>query len=161
MSLKKFYISEFHRVFGLQEKEMIFLICTISFKTIQSFFFKMATFNFLRWQPPPYPQSLTVNLTSLKGVPRFFFHQNDRKGCTLDYHYSDGLLGHFLFGFWAIGKTNPQRVVTTPLHYDNLSLKITLRNYSYSENLYYKRKCCTENFSVFFQCDFQRCHCLT
>ena len=47
------------------------------------------------------------------------------------------------------------------LHYDNLSLKITLKNYSYSENCYYKRKCCTVNFSVLFQCNFQRCLCLT
>ena len=47
------------------------------------------------------------------------------------------------------------------IHYDNLSLKITLKNYSYSENFYYKRKCCTENFSVLFQCNFQRCLCLT
>ena len=126
MSLKKFYISEFHRVFGLQEKEMIFLICTISFKTIQSFFFfKMATFNFLRWQPPPYPQSLTVNLTSLKGSPRFFFHQNDRKGCTLDYHYSDGLLGHFLFGFWAIGKKKSPEGGNHPL--ERMRVNPTLR----------------------------------
>ena len=51
--------------------------------------------------------------------------------------------------------------VGTYLHYDNLSLKITLKNYSYSENRYYKRKCCTENFSVLCQCNFQRCLCLT
>ena len=32
---------------------MTFLMYTVSFKTIQLiFFFKMATFNFLRWQPP-------------------------------------------------------------------------------------------------------------
>ena len=32
---------------------MAFLIYTVSFKTIQSIFFKMATFNFLGWQPRP------------------------------------------------------------------------------------------------------------
>ena len=36
-----------------------------------------------------------------EGTPDFSFHQNDRKGCTLD--YLDGL-GHFLFGFGATGK---------------------------------------------------------
>ena len=44
---------------------------------------------------------------------------------------------------------------------DNLSLKITLKNHSCPENHFYKRKCCTENFSVLFQCNFQRCFCLT
>ena len=66
----------------------------------------MATCNFLRWQPPlptifdglpysppPHPR---------RGYPDFF-HQNDRKGCTLD--YLDGL-GHFLFGFGATGKNS-------------------------------------------------------
>ena len=39
---------------------------------------------------------------------------------------------------------NPDGMV----HYENLSLKMTLKNHSYSEIQYYKRKCCTENFSV-------------
>ena len=43
------------------------------------------------------------------------------------------------------------------LHYENLSLKMTLKNHSYSEIQYYKRKCCTEKFSVLFQ----HCFCLT
>ena len=47
------------------------------------------------------------------------------------------------------------------IHYENLSLKMTLKNHSYSENQYFKRKCCTENFSVLFKCNFQRCFCLT
>ena len=46
-------------------------------------------------------------------------------------------------------------------HYENLSLKMTLKNHSYSEIQYYIRKCCTENFSVLFKCNFQRCFCLT
>ena len=63
----------------------------------------MVTFNFLSWQPPPpYLSSLTAYLTS--PLPPIF-HQNDHKGCTLD--YLDGL-GHFLFGFGATGK-NSQR----------------------------------------------------
>ena len=61
----------------------------------------MATFNFLRWQPPPLPPSLTAYLTPEKGTPGFFFHQNDRKECTLD--YLDGF-GRFLFGFGRKGK---------------------------------------------------------
>ena len=36
--------------------------------------------------------------------------------------------------------------IHTTIHHDNLSLKITLKNYSYSENRYYKRN--------FFQCSF-------
>ena len=59
---------------------------TVSFKTIQSiniyFFFKMATANFLRGQAPfPYPPTFD-GLPSPRVYPRFFFHQNDRKGCT-------------------------------------------------------------------------------
>ena len=46
-------------------------------------------------------------------------------------------------------------------HYENLSLKMTLKNHSYSEIQYYKRKCCTEKFSVLFKCNFQRSFSLT
>ena len=47
-----------------------------------------------------------------------------------------------------------------PTHYENLSLKMTLKNHSYYEIQYYKRKYCTEIFSVPFKCNFQRCFCL-
>ena len=60
-----------------------------------------------------------------------------------------------------IRKGSIPRIASVNKHYDNLSLKITLKNYSYSENRYYKRKCCTENVSVLFKCNFQRCLCLT
>ena len=33
-------------------------------------------------------------------------------------------------------------------HYENLSLKMTLQNHSYSEIRYYKRSCGTDNLSV-------------
>ena len=56
----------------------------------------MATFNFVSWQPLPVP-AIFDGLP----YPLIFFHQNDRKGCSLD--YLDGL-GHFLFGFWATEK---------------------------------------------------------
>ena len=95
---------------------MTFLIYTVSSETIHSIsFFKMATFNFLRWQLP-----LTRHLWRLtlppnwktelnwKGYPRFF-HQNDCKGCTSDSldglgHFLFGGLGHFLLGLGATGK---------------------------------------------------------
>ena len=52
----------------------------------------MATFHFLRWQPPPLPATFGGFPYTL--YPRFFFfHQNDRKGCTLDYQVD---LGHSL-----------------------------------------------------------------
>ena len=38
------------------------------------------------------------------GTPNFFFRQNDRKGCSLD--YLNGF-SHFLFGFGAAGKNYP------------------------------------------------------
>ena len=53
-------------------------------------------------------------------------------------------------------KINPRLTkggVATPLtvfHYENLLLKMTLKNHSYSENHFYKRKCYSENFSVLF-----------
>ena len=59
----------------------------------------MATFSFLRWQPP-----LPAIFDGLPYLPRGtpdFFYQNDRKGCTLD--YLDGL-GHFLFVLEQQGK---------------------------------------------------------
>ena len=71
----------------------------------------MATFNFLRWQPRPYSPSLTANHTPLEGVLPIRFHQNDRKGRTLD--YLDGS-GHLLFGLGATEK-NSRVMVTTPI----------------------------------------------
>ena len=77
---------------------MIVLVYTVSFKTIQSK-------NFSKWRllifsggNHPYSPSFTAYLS-----PRTpdFFHQTDRKGCTLD--YLDGL-GHFLFGLRRQGK---------------------------------------------------------
>ena len=47
------------------------------------------------------------------------------------------------------------------VYYENLSLKITLKNHNYSENQDCKRKCYTDIFSVLCQCNFQRCFCLT
>ena len=66
----------------------------------------MAIINFLSNHPR------TRNLWRLTLSPRTpdFFHQNDRKECTL--HSLDGL-GHFLFGFGATGKIL-EGVVTTP-----------------------------------------------
>ena len=62
-------------------------------------------------------------------------------------------MAHFYNFCW---KTNPfsaklRKIASSgDSHYDNLSLKITLKKHSYSENRYYKRKCYTENFSVLF-----------
>ena len=59
--LKKFYILKFQRVFGLLEQKTKFLFSPIRCKTIQYvFFFKMTSFNFLRWQPPPPPPLPTI-----------------------------------------------------------------------------------------------------
>ena len=52
----------------------------------------MSTFNFLRWQPPAVPAIFDGLPCPPEGSTPDFFHQNDRKGCTLDY-----LEGHFLF----------------------------------------------------------------
>ena len=62
----------------------------------------MATFDFLRWQPPPYPPSLTAYLNPPEGGTPNFVHKNDSKGCSLDYLDA---LGHFLFGFGATRKS--------------------------------------------------------
>ena len=65
----------------------------------------MATFNFLRGQPPP----TYLSSPSLKGVPAIFFLilffiKKTAKDYTLDYlDYVDGL-GHFLSGFGATAK---------------------------------------------------------
>ena len=75
---------------------MTFLIYTVSFKTIQSILFSKWQLLIFSGGIHPLPTN-----TPLKGVPPICFHQNDRKGCTLD--YLDGL-GHFLFGFGATGK---------------------------------------------------------
>ena len=61
--------------------------------------------------PPPSRHIWWLTLPYLKGVPPFFFLQNDRKGCRLD--YLDGF-GHFLFGFGAAWKKNLEGI-TTPL----------------------------------------------
>ena len=81
---------------------MTFLIYTVSFNTIQSI-------NFSKWQllifsggNPPVPAIFDSLPYPLKGTPDFF-HQNDRKGCTLN--YLDGL-GHFLFDFGATGNNS-------------------------------------------------------
>ena len=50
--------------------------------------------------------------------------------------------------------------VNASFHYDNSSLKITLKSHSYSENPFYKKKCYTEKLSVLFQCNFQHYFCL-
>ena len=90
---------------------MTFLIYTASFKTTQSInFSKWQLSIFLGGNQPLYLPSVMAYLTPLKGVPPFFFHQNEFKGCTLD--YLDGL-GHFLFGFGATGKNS--RGVVAPL----------------------------------------------
>ena len=47
--------------------------------------------------------------TPTEGGNPFFFCQNDRKGCSLD--YLDGL-SHFLFGFGAAGKILEGMVTT-------------------------------------------------
>ena len=80
----------------------------------------MATLNFLRWQiTPPHPPSLMAYLTP-PSPPHFFFHQNDHKGCTLD--FLDGL-GHFLFWFWGDREKILMWVVTTPLERMRVKLK--------------------------------------
>ena len=103
--------------FDLKEKEMTFLIYTVSFKTIQSIFF------FTKWRlliflgehhhpPSPHSASLTTCLNpTWRGTPDFCFHQNDRKGCSLDYLDA---LGHFIFGFGATGKKFRGVVITLP-----------------------------------------------
>ena len=91
---------------------MTFLIYTVSFKAIQSIlFFKNDHFWFSQVATTPYPSSLTATLSPEGGGTPVFFHEIDRKGCTLD--YLDGL-GHFLFGFCLIGN-HLLGVVTTSL----------------------------------------------
>ena len=78
---------------------MTFLIYTVSFKTIQLIFFSNKRLLIFSGgnHATPYPPSYTAYLTP---HPRFF-HQNDRKGCSLD--CLNGL-GHFHFGFVRQGK---------------------------------------------------------
>ena len=66
----------------------------------------------------PYPPFLTAYLTRPDGGHPDFFHQNDRKGCNID--YLDGL-GHTLFGFHAI-ENHLSGVVNTPLVRRGLSI---------------------------------------
>ena len=82
-------------------------ICNIHSKLQSIKFSKWWLLIFSGGNHPSYPPSLTVHLTPR----RDFFHQNDRKGCIVDYI---DCLGHFLFGFGATGK-NLEGVVTTLL----------------------------------------------
>ena len=83
-----------------KKREIVILTCKFQLHSMK-LFFKMATSNILRWQPPPpYPQSLTAYPTPPEGEPPQFFRQNDCKGCILD--CIDGF-GHFRFGFGAAG----------------------------------------------------------
>ena len=95
ISLYKFWISEFHRVFCLYKRKMVIPTCSVSFSFIVCrYFSKWWIILFLklkRLQQPP----LTLWLWGLtlppgKVVPPFFFHENDRKGCKRDYLYAHG-----------------------------------------------------------------------
>ena len=68
-------------------------------------FFKMATYNIFRWQPPRYSGTLTAYSTlNVRGYPWIFFSiKNDRKGRKKDYLDTQG---HFVLRFGAIGE-NP------------------------------------------------------
>ena len=69
-SLKKFQISKFHPVFLLIKKGNGVSNMSWKFKhhTMQ-IFFKMLTYNILRWQPPPYLWTLTAHPTPILVVP--------------------------------------------------------------------------------------------
>ena len=75
--------------------------------------FKMAIFQFTcvfndEVVTTPRTQRLwRLTLALGKVLPPICFHQNDRKGCRIDYL---GGLGHFL-GFWATGKNLPLPLV--------------------------------------------------
>ena len=63
----------------------------------------MATSNIFRWQPLSVPSDFDgLPSPRVTGYPRFFFHQNDPKGCEKD--YSDAR-GHFVWRFGAIDET--------------------------------------------------------
>ena len=54
-----------------------------------------------RLQPPPPSDFDALPYPRVRWYPQFYFHQNDRKGCTRDYLYA---LDHFLQRFGAIRK---------------------------------------------------------
>ena len=75
---------------------MIFLICSVSFRSILCRFF------FFKWRLKIFsggnhPRSLGLLPLLLL---LFFFHENDRKGCKRDYLDARG---HFVLRFGAIG----------------------------------------------------------
>ena len=103
-------------------------------------FGKMATFNFLRWwQPSP-----TRHIWQLT-YPRFLFHQNDRKKCTLDlprwlrsrsflFFFFSVCLFVFVFVSFSCEWESPVGVVTIPLVIRGLTwlrlLQITIMTFN-------------------------------
>ena len=73
-SLKKFQISEFHPVFCLQRREMVFLTCPESFSTIPCrHFSKWRLKIFWGGNHPPLPSNFDDSpYPHLRGYPRFF-----------------------------------------------------------------------------------------
>ena len=82
-------------------------------------YFKMAIFNFLRWQPLSLPTGLwRLILAPGRRYPQFVF-SNDRKGCRKDphglyhfffFHFISFLF--FFFWFWGDGKIHWGMVTT-------------------------------------------------
>ena len=73
-SLKKFQISEFHPVFCLLRKEMGFLTCSISFRSISCKYFFFLNGDLKYFQvTTPYPRTLTAYPSPVLGVPPLFF----------------------------------------------------------------------------------------
>ena len=104
---------------------MTFLIYTVSLKIIQSIFFPK--WRLLIFSGGNKPLTRHIWLAYLTPTPDFF-HQNDRKGCTLE--YLDGL-GHFLFGFGESGKKSRGRmrvIVQTSIKQCNSSMNIHWAN---------------------------------
>ena len=94
MMSEKFQMSEFHRIFGLQKKDLMFLNMHSKFQNVaKRIFFKIVFFCILMWQPP-LPHSLVFDNLLYLWVTLNRFYQNDYNRSTID--YLDGFI-HFLF----------------------------------------------------------------
>ena len=77
--LKKFQILEFHPVFCLWRREIVFLTCPDSFNTIPCRYFSKWRLKIFEVATTPYLRALTAHPTPILGGNPvfFFFHQND------------------------------------------------------------------------------------
>ena len=80
----------------------MFLTCYVSFRSISYNIFQNGDLKYFEVKNhPPVPSNFDdLPYPHVMGYPRFFLHQNDRKGCKRDYLDA---WGHFVLRFGAIG----------------------------------------------------------